>query len=125
MQQETRIHCSLIRWWALACRAEKLDERVLLHFANGGKRGRVEASILKGMGVRAGAPDLILIVPRGNSCGLAMELKAPDGRLTVEQGQMLGLFEQHRWAKIICWSFDEAVSAINCYLKTGDPLRKV
>ena len=34
------------------------------HPANGGWRSRVEAAILKGMGVRAGVPDIIAIKGR-------------------------------------------------------------
>lgn len=124
MNAETRTHLAVVRWWSLAAKGYKLDERVLLHFANGGKRGRIEASILKGMGVRPGAPDLVLIAPRGDRVGLAIELKSPEGRLSIDQAQMLDLFESAGWAKVICWSFDEAVAAICNYLRSGNPLLK-
>jgi hypothetical protein len=52
------------------------------HPANGGWRSRVEAAILKGMGLRAGVPDIIAI--KGGRC-YALELKASDGRLTPAQ----------------------------------------
>jgi hypothetical protein len=52
------------------------------HPANCGWRSRVEAAILKGMGVRAGVPDIIAI--KGGRC-YALELKAPGGRLTPVQ----------------------------------------
>jgi hypothetical protein len=52
------------------------------HPANGGWRSRVEGAILKGMGVKAGVPDIIAI--KGGQC-YALELKAPDGRLTPVQ----------------------------------------
>jgi hypothetical protein len=52
------------------------------HPANGGWRSRVEGAILKGMGVKAGVPDFIAI--KGGQC-YALELKAPDGRLTPAQ----------------------------------------
>lgn len=113
-----------MRWWNLAASGFKLDPRVLIHIPNGGKRRRVEAGILIGMGVRAGAPDLLLITPRGGKSGLALELKAPAGRLSVEQGQMLALFEQHNWQKMIAWSFDEAQAAIINYLLRGDATKK-
>src|SRR5215467_2588651 len=47
-----------------------------LHIPNGGLRLRSEAARLKGLGTRAGAPDLILI-HEGRVYGL--ELKAPGG----------------------------------------------
>jgi hypothetical protein len=49
------------------------------HPANGGWRSRVKAAILKGMGVRAGVPDVSAI--KGGRC-YALELKASGGRLT-------------------------------------------
>jgi hypothetical protein len=52
------------------------------HPANGGWRTATEAAILKGMGVRAGIPDIIII--HAGKC-YALELKAPGGRLTPVQ----------------------------------------
>jgi hypothetical protein len=52
------------------------------HPANGGWRSRVEGAIFKGMGVRAGTPDIIAV--KNGHC-YALELKAPDGRLTPGQ----------------------------------------
>lgn len=49
---------------------------------NGGKRSRVEAARMKGMGVKAGVPDLC-IVYRGKSHFI--ELKSPHGKLTIAQ----------------------------------------
>lgn len=121
MTPELRMHLGLLRWWNLAASGFKLDPRVLIHIPNGGKRGRVEAAIFKGMGTRAGTPDLLLIAPRGGYAGMALELKAPSGRLSVDQAQMLDLFEKHGWRKMIVWSFDEAVAAITNYLLRGDP----
>jgi hypothetical protein len=52
------------------------------HVANGGGRSPIEASILKGLGVRAGVPDLI-IIHDGKTFGL--ELKADGNRPTKLQ----------------------------------------
>lgn len=49
---------------------------------NGGARSRIEAAILKGQGVKAGVPDLVLVHGR-QSFGL--ELKACGGRLSGAQ----------------------------------------
>jgi hypothetical protein len=54
----------------------------VFHVPNGGKRSKVQAAILKGLGVRAGVPDLICI-KAGRVC--ALELKAPRGRLSAAQ----------------------------------------
>lgn len=52
------------------------------HVPNGGKRRPIEAAIMKGMGVRAGVPDVIAI-HQGKV--YALELKAPGGRPTPKQ----------------------------------------
>ena len=59
---------------------------VWFHVPNGGKRRHVEASIMKGLGVRAGVSDLILL---RNGHAYALELKAPDGRPTVAQMEFM------------------------------------
>jgi hypothetical protein len=52
------------------------------HPANGGYRSKVEAKILRGLGVKAGTPDVIAIK---DGKTFALELKAPRGRLTEAQ----------------------------------------
>lgn len=52
------------------------------HLANGGARTAIEGAIFKGLGVRPGAPDL-LIVSAGRP--LFLELKAPGHRLSPAQ----------------------------------------
>jgi hypothetical protein len=53
-----------------------------LHVPNGGARPKVEAAILTGLGVRAGAPDLVLLSGHGSYC---IELKVPGGRQSPAQ----------------------------------------
>lgn len=55
---------------------------VFFHVPNGGSRGPIEGAIFKGMGVRAGVSDLIL-VHAGKI--FALELKAPGGRASEAQ----------------------------------------
>jgi hypothetical protein len=52
------------------------------HVPNGGARRRIEAAILKGLGVKAGVPDVIAI-KAGQA--FALELKADAGRLSPKQ----------------------------------------
>lgn len=70
------------------------------HIPNGGKRGIREAKRLKDAGVKAGVPDLMLVLSNGR-VGF-MEVKAPKGRLSPEQdafGNMCALRGTH-WAVI-------------------------
>jgi len=52
------------------------------HPANGGWRSHIEAAILKGLGVRAGVPDVIA-VKDGET--YALEIKTKDGRTSSAQ----------------------------------------
>jgi hypothetical protein len=56
------------------------------HVPNGGWRSPIDAAILKGMGVRPGVPDLI-VIREGLPFGL--ELKAEGGRLSDAQAEAL------------------------------------
>lgn len=56
------------------------------HPANGGYRKRTEAAILKGLGVVAGVPDVI-VIKDGHT--YALELKAQGGKLSPAQEQTL------------------------------------
>ena len=56
------------------------------HVPNGGYRRKIEAAIMKGLGVMPGVPDVIAI-KEGRL--YALELKAEGGRLTEAQEQTL------------------------------------
>lgn len=61
------------------------EDAVWFHPPNGGARSKAEAGIFKAMGVKAGVPDIIIIW-RGRV--IAIELKAPNGRLSTAQKDM-------------------------------------
>jgi hypothetical protein len=70
---------------------------VFLHPANGGFRRLIEAKILSGMGVRAGAADLLLW---HDGKSYALELKAKGGR--VSQAQCAFLADMQRAGAFTC-----------------------
>lgn len=51
---------------------------LVFHIPNGGKRGKIEASIMKGMGVVAGAPDLCIVRPFGSVSWIEMKASASE-----------------------------------------------
>lgn len=61
------------------------------HPANGGYRRPIEASILKGLGVKSGVPDLI-IIKSGKT--FALELKTSAGKLSDNQITAIGALTQ-------------------------------
>lgn len=120
IQHEAQIQTMLFQW-------AKLHEylypelRLLYHCPNGGSRDAVECYHLKQQGVRAGVPDLILPVARGQYYGLYLEVKAEGGRLQDSQKQWLDELNRQGYKAIVCYGFDEAKTAIEEYLKLETP----
>jgi hypothetical protein len=82
------------------------------HPANGGWRTRVEAAILKGMGVKAGVPDIIAI--KGGQC-YALELKAPDGRLTPVQRDAHAALVAAGATVAVAYDLDDALARLEAW----------
>ncbi len=61
------------------------DNSVFWHTPSGGYRTRAEAAIFAGLGVMGGIPDILILY---RSKLIAVELKAPKGRLTEKQKAM-------------------------------------
>jgi hypothetical protein len=79
------------------------------HPANGGWRSRIEAAILKGLGVRAGVPDVIAVK---NGRTYAMEIKAPGGRLTAVQNAAHAALRAAGATVVTSYSLDDAVAQL-------------
>lgn len=79
---------------------------MFVHVPNGGKRRPIEAAILQGLGVRAGASDLLLW-HAGKS--FALELKAPGGRASDAQLQFITDIERAGAAACIAIGLDAAL----------------
>ncbi|WP_151764966.1 VRR-NUC domain-containing protein [Acinetobacter soli] len=88
----------------------------LFHIPNGGSRNIIEVTKLKKMGVKAGVPDLQLIVPNGEVHGLWIELKAQKGKLQPSQQIMIQRLEAQGYMCKVCFGADEAISEIKKYL---------
>lgn len=91
--------------------------RCLHAIPNGGKRDIRVARKLKLEGVRAGVMDLNLPIPRGECCGLWIEMKSGDNDLTPAQWEwgMDMMAAGHRVA--VCWSAGEAIAVLEEYLE--------
>jgi hypothetical protein len=77
---------------------------------NGGRRGKIEASILKAEGVSAGAPDWVCFKQPGGYYGLALEFKSPTGkgRLTDTQRKWHDALISEGWRVAVVITADEA-----------------
>jgi hypothetical protein len=90
-----------------------------IHVPNGGKRGKVEASIFKAMGVKKGVPDIVIFMPCGGYHGFMIELKAPKGRPTEEQLDWGERLNERGYCWVICYGWLEATKQTIDYLN-GD-----
>jgi VRR-NUC domain len=79
------------------------------HPANGGWRSRIEAAILKGLGVRPGVPDVIAI-KAGRA--YAIELKAPGGRVTEAQRSAQAALRAAGAAVAVAHGLDAAIDQL-------------
>jgi hypothetical protein len=101
--------------------------RKIFHVPNGGKRTKIEASILNGMGVRAGMPDLLLPVARRGYIGLAIELKAygkANDYTKVQRDRLIELADEG-WLAVLSEGAAPAVDLLRWYVMGsrhfGDP----
>lgn len=86
------------------------------HVANERKTSPISGRRLKEKGVKPGVPDVLVFEPRGDHPGLALELKAPGGRLTPSQRDWLLNLEACGWKAQVATGIDQALEAINQYL---------
>jgi len=91
--------------------------QVVNHDINGGKRDIREASRLKAEGVLAGVPDLFVAEPRHNICGLFIEMKFGDGKLTESQRQMMMKFHDRNYLAFRVATFHEFEKLMKSYFK--------
>jgi len=117
---EDQLQKACIRWFDYVHR----DIRLLLHHSpNGGHRNAAEAAKFKEMGVRAGFPDLILLLPSNNGryAFLCIELKTEKGRQTDLQKEYENMINTHTAGKyVVCRSLDEFIKIVTDYLYNED-----
>lgn len=86
-----------------------LTKRGIFVFAtpNGGKRGLIEACIMKGEGVKAGVSDLTILLD-GGVC-VFVEMKTAEGRQSESQKAFQTVVEKKGFAYMVWRSVDDAV----------------
>jgi hypothetical protein len=82
------------------------------HPANGGYRKPIEAAILKGLGVVAGVPDVIVIY---QGLCFALELKAEGGRPTDKQLATIAAMEAAGAFTAIAEGLDRALACLEAW----------
>lgn len=82
------------------------------HVPNGGQRSRIEAAIMKGLGVRAGVSDLIAV---HESKAFALELKAEGGRASEAQLQFIEDFRAAGGQADVAEGLDQALRLLESW----------
>jgi len=85
------------------------------HCPNGGSRNAIEASKLKGMGVKAGIPDCLILDQRKGYSGMAIELKVGYNKPSEHQLSIFDKLVDSGWLVVVSWSLDEVVTMIDWY----------
>ena len=80
------------------------------HVPNGGKRSKVEAAILKAMGVKAGVPDVFVIAP-GNTV-VAIEMKAEKGSARKDQDRRMEDLRACGIPTAVCRTLAEVIDVV-------------
>lgn len=115
--RETRHQINVIKWSQQPSIRSKWPELALLyHIKNETSEGKERVAIDRAMGVKKGAPDLCLPVPRGKYHGLYLELKNETGRTSEAQewwGEKL-LDQGYMWE--VCHGWKSAVRVLEWYL---------
>ena len=78
---------------------------------NGGARSKTEAAIFKGLGVKAGVPDIAIVLPGGRAAFI--ELKAGRAGLSPAQLVFADLIFRIGAEGALCRSLDEVIAAVN------------
>lgn len=85
------------------------------HVPNGGARNRVTGAILRGLGVKAGFPDLLILDPPpiGGYVGAAIELKRKvGGRISPEQQDWINQLIDRHWFALVCHGAGDAIDVL-------------
>ena len=109
---------ALIGWWNMYAKARHMPSLLLMAIPNGGRRTTVTGARLHAEGVRAGIPDLVLALARGEWHGLWLEMKRRKGGfLSDPQREALLALKLEGYYTAVCYGWDEAREAILDYLE--------
>jgi len=91
---------------------------LIYHVPNGGHRHKAVAAKLKGQGVKAGVPDLVLPMARGGFFGLYIEFKATvdPAPVSASQHAYIGRLNLQGYLAIVCRGHFDAMEQLRAYL---------
>ncbi len=102
--------------WAEMVQTQRPELGRLYAIPNGGKRSLQVALALKREGLKAGVPDLCLAVARSGYHALYIEIKAQDGKLSLNQKRWRDNLIAGGYGVAVAHGFDSAREIIEDYL---------
>lgn len=93
--------------------------KLIYHVPNGGHRHKAVAAKLKGQGVKAGVPDLVLPMARGGHFGLYIEFKAMppfDAAVSASQDAYIQALIAQGYLALVCRGHIDALECLRAYL---------
>lgn len=113
-EYKTQIAC--VNWFASQYR-KTYDAGLLIHIPNERLCTPKQGATLRAMGLRKGAADIALFVPRGGYHGLFVEMKRAGGRQRPEQKAWEQAVTMQGYMYRVCNSVESFMQAVNDYLK--------
>lgn len=96
---------------------EQYPELGMLYHIPNERTDKIQAAILKKMGVKTGVPDLHLPIPSGRYHSLYIEMKAKDGKPDGDQLWWAEHLKANGNAHAFCYGWEQAVEVLKWYLK--------
>lgn len=117
-ETEEAVQITVVEW----LRAQYPDAAACMHHSPNEGNHKVQYRVKQQrMGVSKGFPDLLIFVPKGPFVGLAIEIKAEDGKKPkIEQFEWLDRLNEAGWMATWCKGFDACVDTIKAYLEQAD-----
>ncbi len=115
LPSEHQIQSCFFDWVRLSTKAHP-ELRLCIAIPNAAKRSPGLAAWLRREGLTAGVPDVLLLVPRGIWCGLAIEFKRPGGKISPAQSFMIDDMRGEGWKVAVMHSTEEAITIVKEYL---------
>lgn len=113
---EQQEQITLIKWTQQPSIRQQYPElKFLFHIPNE-RADKVQASILKKMGVKPGIPDLFLPVPSGRYHGLFIEMKKKGGRASDDQLWWLEHLKANGYVAAVCYGWQQGKDVLEWYL---------
>lgn len=88
---------------------------------NEGKRSFAMARKMKGMGMKAGIPDLLVLGPNGAPDGFFIEVKRIGGKLSPAQVMLHQRLKAIKWDVLTVFGYDDALQKLKHRGQRGVP----